>query len=98
MHIVGGPQDGDEIVIFRNQFKKILNERWFIMCLESSLKELRLGATGSAFLLDLFPWYCMSKLNDFLLHYNQVEEPCNLFPAHVHVNVDHEAEKALTKV
>ena len=97
LQIIGGPENVDDIVAFRNQFKKILTQRWFIMCLESSLRKLRLGATGSAFLVDLFPWSCMSQLSHFRLHFNQILQPLNIFPVHVHVDhVDGNSKKILT--
>ena len=58
----------DDTQTFRNQFKKIVNQSWFISSLKS-LKKLWLGILGGSFLLDLFPFSQVSKLDYFTLHF-----------------------------
>ena len=74
--------DHSDTQTFRNQFKKILNESWFISGLKS-LKRLWLGKIGGSFLLDLFPFSQVSKLDYFKLHFCR-DQAWKFFPDYNH--------------
>ena len=67
----------------RNDFEKILNQDWFVMCL-NSMRKLWLGWCGSC-LIDMFPWSHLSKLEYFQLHLNR-DKAWKYFSYHDHAN------------
>ena len=66
-------QSQKNVDTFRDQFKKMQKQNWFITCLKS-LKILWLGPGGGSYLLDLFPLSNLQHLEYFKLHFEQDQD------------------------
>ena len=75
---------GQNFKTFRDEFKKIQKQDWFITCLKS-LRKLCLGGGGS-YLLDLFPLSDLQQLDYFILNFRQDNYKAQMYFPSINAN------------